>query len=163
MSIKRQPLEYGITALVGKDDKIDQYDYGASQTLTLTTGELVNGYIHSLLIVSGEDGSGAIQHPACRLVFFDADPAIAAGDTNITLAEAKTIVGSVTVADGDWTTESAGTALHAYCYKILTDPIPFHGTQYLYVALYSTDAAGINDAAGDDEVITLNVWYERTS
>jgi hypothetical protein len=156
-------LEAGVTALIGKDQQVDQNDYGASVAITLgiasRTDEPVSGEILSFAFYSTEEGSGSVQTPAGYLLLFDANPAISAGDTAITAAEHRTILGIVEVEADDWVLSDANGAT-AYIHDC---PVAFHDLSTLYAAWFHNDATSHNDAAGDDERLDFNFWYRRDS
>jgi hypothetical protein len=156
-------LETGVTALIGKDEQVDQNDYGASVAITLGTSdrtdEPVSGELLAFAFFSTEEGSGAVQTPDGYLVLMDADPAVSAGDTAITSAEHLTILGIVTVESGDFVLSDANGAT-AYIYDT---PIPFHDLATLYAVWFHSSATSYNDAAGDDERLRFNCWYRRDS
>jgi hypothetical protein len=149
--------ETGNKTLIGADDQVDQNDFGASVAVTLGDGvRPVSGELLSFMFYSGETGTGAVQTPAGTLLLLDADPAVAAGDTALTLAERSTIVGHVPVEAADWIADANGASA---C--ILEKPIPFHNLQTLYAVWFHTGATSYNDAAGDDETLAFNAWYRR--
>ena len=151
--------ELTLTELVGADEQVDQNDCSGSVACTL--GDWVrpnSGEFLSFLFVTGETGTGAILTPAGRLLLFDADPAIASGDTSITLAERRTLIGQVTVLASDWITDANGGSAYIY-----SQPIPFHNLQTVYAVWFHEDATSINSAAGDDETLEFNAWYRRDS
>ena len=156
-------LEAGVTALVGKDQQVDQNDYGASVAVALGTSDVtdepVSGEILSFAFYSTEEGSGAVQTPEGYLVLMDANPAVSAGDTAITAAEHRTILGIVTVESDDWTISDANGAT-AFIHDT---PVPFHDLASLYAVWFHADATSYNDAAGDDERLDFNFWYRRDS
>jgi hypothetical protein len=147
--------EIEVTDLVGKNDQVDQNDYGASVAISLGT-QPVSGEFLGFTFISSEEGSGSVQTPAGRLILLDADPAVTAGDTAITTAEHLTVVGIVEVAAADWHSDANG-ALAYVC----TTPIAFHALSTLYAVWFHTDATSYNDAAGDDERLRFNAWYRR--
>ena len=147
-------FETGITELVGKDEKIDQNDYGASVAVDL--GAVYSGELYYFTFIATEEGTGAVQDSAGTLYIFDADPASTAGDTALTAAEWKTLIGRVDVEAADWIADANGGSAH-----VEDKTIPFHDVQYLYLVWKQTDATGLNDAAGDDEVLECNIWLRR--
>ena len=76
-------LEAGLTELVGINEEVNTNDYGASVEVDISTTQPVSGEILAFAFYATEDGSGAVQDSAGELFIFDADPAIAAGDTAI--------------------------------------------------------------------------------
>jgi hypothetical protein len=153
-------LEIGVTALVGKDEQVDQNDYGASVALDVSApgSQPTSGEILSFVFISSEEGSGSVQTPAGKLIFLDADPAVSAGDTGITTAEHLTVLGIVDVAAGDWHSDANGATAYIY-----DTPVPFHHLTTVYAVWFHSDATSYNDAAGDDERLRFNAWYRRDS
>lgn len=147
--------ETGVTELIGADEQVAQNQYAASAALTIATNAS-SGWIDGIVVYSTGGDELAV---AGKLVFFDADPAIAAGATNITAAEAITVVAAVDLAAGDWISEAGGTLVGRWTQNLVTDPIPFHAVTSLYVALYHTAATTVNSAAEDNEVISMNMWF----
>ena len=159
MSMTDIPLEVGITQLIGINEAVgvNQFSATADLDLTRTVGALspaVPGEIQSLLLVSSETGTGAVQEPTGWVFFFDADPNTTTGDAAITAAERATIIGQVEILAADWDSDATG----ASAYKAIA--IPFHAVDTLFV-VFRNEGAAINDAAGDDELIQINVWYRR--
>jgi hypothetical protein len=103
--------EIGLTELVGINETVANTNYGDEVSVTIGDGpnneREVSGEFLSFMFYSTEDGSGAVQTPAGRLLIFDTAPTIAANDTAITVAEATTLVGQVRVAVADWTTHAS--------------------------------------------------------
>ena len=151
--------ELGLTELIGINEKVDQNDYSASEDITIAPGpQPASGVIHQVVFYQTEDGSGSIHSPAGTLYILDADPAVASGATAITAAEWVTVIGKVDVAATDWKTDTAGGfAMPSH------DPIYFHALSTLYVTFKLTSATGLNDAAGDDEQLEMNGWYQLYS
>jgi hypothetical protein len=153
-----QIREVGLTELIDKDDQVDQNDFSASVELDVNIDDQqMSGELLSLVLVTTELGSGAVQDPAGHLVFLDADPSVSAGDTAMTAAEWKTALGYVEIEADDWITDANG----GLVFKQIA--IPFHELANLYAVWLHTDATSFNDAAGDDEEMHLNVWYRRDS
>jgi hypothetical protein len=151
--------EVGLTELVGKDEEVNTDDYGASVAITLGDGNLpASGEFLAFAFYATEEGSGAVQDSAGTLLLLDADPAVSAGDTALTAAEWKTILGRVDVAAADWISDANGAMAY-----ICNTPIPFHSLNTIYAVWLHTDATDLNDAAGDDEVLEFNAWYRRDS
>ena len=148
--------EIGLTELVDKDDQVDQNDFSASIALS-PDDPPASGEFLSLALVTTELGTGAILTPSGTLIFLDADPAVAAGDTALAAAEWKTAIGFVDIAASDWISDANGGLVS----KIIA--IPFHELTTIYAVWLHTDATSINSAAGDDEEMHINVWYRRDS
>lgn len=149
-------LEGGLTELVGIDEQVDQNEYGASVGVAL--GGTYSGEILSFAFYATEDGSGAVQDSAGRLVILDADPATTAGDAALAAAEWPTVLGVVQVEASDWITDANGGVAY-----ITDTPVAFHALATLYLVWLHEDATGLNDAAGDDEQLEVNFWYRRDS
>ena len=148
--------EAGVTELVGKDEEVNTNDYGGSVAVTLP--ERCSGEILHFTFSSKETGSGAVPTPAGTLFILDADPAIAAGDTAMTAAERATVIAQVIVEAGDWKSDANGASA-----SIFDNPVAFHSLSTLYLAWLHEDSTDINDAAGDDEILSVNFWYRRDS
>jgi hypothetical protein len=148
--------EAGLTELVGADEEVNTNDYGASVAITLPA--LCSGEILHFTFTSKETGSGAVPAPAGILYIFDANPAIAVGDTAITAAERETLIAQILVSADDWKTDANGGSA-----TIFDNPVAFHNLSTLYLAWFHEDSTDINDAAGDDESLSVNFWYRRDS
>ena len=142
-------LETGLIELVGVDEQVDQNDWSGSVDFDIGS----SGYFVAFALIS--TGGDEIQAEG-KLYILDADPAISSGDTSITAAEAKTVVGVVDVASDDWDSDDN----HAIAY--ITDTIvPFHSMDQVYFAFRLTSATSLNSAGGDNELLQLNAWYEK--
>lgn len=152
----------GSTELVGKDEAIPQNTLGAEVAVNLRAiaGVPVSGELLSFAFYATEEGTGAVQDSEGELLIFSATTGVTAGDdgSGLTAAEWQTCIGRIKVSASDWTVEDAG-ALAYVCDK----PVPFHATETLYFLWRHTDATGLNDAAGDDEVLDFDAWYVRYS
>ncbi len=160
--IKTIPLaaitETGIGELIGKNEQVDQNDFSGSLELAIGIDDIpVSGEFLSIILMTLETGSGAVQTPAGTLILFDADPAPTPGDTALTAAEWKTAIGSVDIAASDWISDANG----SHVFKAIA--IPFHDLTSVYAVWFHTDATSLNDAAGDDEELHCNLWYRRDS
>ena len=155
-------LHSGVTELVGKDEQVDQNELAAAVEVDITSGEgqPVSGEILAVMLYATEEGSGAVQDSAGELLIFTADPGHSAGDTGsgISAAEWQTCIGRVKVTASDWSTEDNGGIAY-----ITDTPVPFHNLSSLFLVWYHTDATSLNDAAGDDEVLDVDLWYQRYS
>ena len=147
--------ESGVLELVGKDEEVNTNDYGGSVALTIGT-DAYSGEIYEFVFIATEEGTGDVQDSAGWLLIFDADPATTAGDTSITAAERKTLVGQVEVAATDWITDANGGSAYIH-----SQPVSFHAVTSLYLVWFHTDATDLNDGAGDDEVLSVNCRYRR--
>jgi hypothetical protein len=152
----------GVTELVGKNEQVDQNEFGAEVevTLTPTTGRPVSGEFLSFTLYATEEGSGAVQDSDGELLIFTATTGVTAGNdgSGISAAEWQTCIGRIKVSPSDWTIEDAGGVAY-----ICDKPIPFHDVQSLFFAWRHLDATSLNDAAGDDEVLDFDAWYVRYS
>ncbi len=146
------PWESGITELIGINEQVDANEYCASVSVALKGG-LYPGLIYAVQFTSNEAGTGAVQTPAGVLYIFDADPAVANGDAALAAAGAEhaTAIGIISIVAGDWASDANGG-----CAYVITS-IPFHSLKTLYFTFRPTTA--VNDAAGDDEQIRMNIWY----
>ncbi len=160
----RPIFEIGITELIGADDaEVGAQDYSKSVEVNLAPEDLVSDATQYIEKISGEilnflliSSGGAILTPACWVYIFDADPAISSGDTDITLAEQKTLVGKFRIESGDWDAGAAAASAHVEI------ALAFHGLSQMYVALRTdSGSTAINSAGGDDEVFDFNFWYRR--
>ena len=150
--------ELGLTELVGINEEVNTNDYSGSVSVDLPGVVPVSGELLTFSFYATEDGTGAVQDSAGRLIILDADPAVSSGDTALAAAEWVTIIGEVRVYDSDWITDANGGVAH-----IKNQPIPFHGLTTLYFVWLHEDATDLNDAAGDDEQLEMNAWWLRYS
>lgn len=142
--------------------------YSDSNTLPISGGP-ISGKIKSLMLSSGLAGTGAVQGGTGQVIFFDADPAITAGDTAMTVAESKTVIGVVQVVAADWVGDAVAKVAYIDGRQVAANlrasgglDIPFHSLSNIYVAFLNTDGTATwNSAAGDDENLDINVWYQR--
>ena len=160
--ISSQPFdeirEVGLTEIVDADHQVDQNDFSATADLTVGVGGLTaSGEFLSVVLVTTENGSGAVLSPAGKLILLDADPNTTAGDTALTAAEWKTAIGYVDVNTSDWVTDANG----GLAFKQIA--VPFHDLTAVYAVWFHEDATSFNDAAGDDEEMHINLWYRRDS
>lgn len=155
--------ETGLQTLVGVDDKVAQNDYGPTVDVTVGGDQPASGKILAVLMYSTEssESGGAVITEAGTLYVMDADPNTTAGDANLTAAEWGTIIAKIAVAEGDWKEESSG-GKASVAYYVDTE-YPFHAVDTLYLVYYHEGATEINSAAGDQETIQCNIWYERYS
>lgn len=149
-------IEGGLTELVGADEQVDNNEFSASVLVPLANA--ASGEILSFAFFATEAGSGAIQDSAGKLIILDADPETAVGDTALSAAEWKTVIGIVNVTTNDWIVDANGGAAFIY-----SQPIPFHSLSALAFVWLHKDATSLNDAAGDDEKLEFNFWYRRDS
>jgi len=152
--------ETGMQTLIGADDQVTQYDYGPTVDVTVGSDQPASGLIRQLTFVSGEAGGGAVLSEAGVLYVLDADPNTSVGDANLTLAELETVIAKFEVAAADWKEENSGAAGCVAHYK---GEWPFHACSTLYLVYYHEGATTYNSAAGDEETLKVNIWYERYS
>jgi len=142
-------FETGLIELVGINEQVDQNDYGAHVTANLKgSGEII-----AACFMSTEDGTGAVQEPAGKLLIFNAAVTVAAGDTSITVLERSELIGMIAVSAADWQSDANGASA-----SILLQPIPYN-TNDLYLVWFHEDATSYNDGAGDDEQLEVNLFY----
>lgn len=154
-----QPIkELGVTELIGVDEKVDQNDYSGSVSVDLPGKNPVSGEILSILMISTEDGTGAVQAIDGELFILDADPAVVSGDTALAAAEWPTVLGSVAITNTDFVGDTAGKVNY-----ITNVQIPFHSLTALYFVLLLTSATAVNSDAADNEQIEFNAWYRQES
>ena len=151
-------IEGGLTELVGINEEVNTSDFGGSVEVALEGEQPISGEILSFTFFATEDGSGAVQDSAGKLLILDADPAVAAGDTALAAAEWPTVIGMVDVDEDDWIVDANGGVAYIY-----NQPVPFHSVASLFFVWYHEDATDLNDAAGDDEQLEFNFWYRRDS
>jgi hypothetical protein len=151
--------ESGAQTLIGQNDQVDTNDYSASLAVELSPSPTTaSGEVLAVTLISTEIGTGAVLQPTGTLLFFDADPAVTAGDTALTAAKWATLIGAVSFAATDWlSVDTAG----AIAFKQVA--IPFHALRYLYLVWDHTLATSYNDNAADDEILQVNFWYRRDS
>jgi len=152
-------VEQGVTTLIATGDVITASQYSASATMTLNVGFTSTGGSGTKRTHSGEiltvclySSGGSIEIPACKVIFFDADPAVPAAAAAITAAEHQTIIGFATIGTTDWIKDGNG----ATAYKMTA--LPFHNAHTLYVSIL-IDAG--EATVGSGEIITGNFWYRR--
>lgn len=150
--------EIGVTELIGINENIAQNEFAASVSIDVTqgTGEPDVGFFDQLAFFSSETGSGAVLAPAGDLLFLDADPAVAAGDAALSLAEWKTVFGKTSVLTTDWVTDANGGAAFL---PIPTALIRFPRLSTIYLAFLLTSATPFNTTGGKDEILEINLWF----
>ena len=157
---QRPVLHTGVLELVGADERVDQNELGVAVSASIDGGNTSSGVILAAAFYATESGTGAIQDSAGELLVFTADPGHSVGDdgSGVSGAEWKTCIASIAVATTDWVTEDNGGIAH-----ICSDPIPFYGLATLYFVWHHTDATSLNDGAGDNEVLDVDVYYQLYS
>ena len=159
---KFPPTETGILELVGTNERVDQNEFGAAVSYDIPSSPTAaSGILTAFMLFATEEGTGALQNSAGQLLIFDADPGHSAGDdgSGISAAGWKTLIAAIVVSAADWTAEDNG----AFCNKRNFKSIRFHEVNTLYFVWRHTDATSLNDNAADDEVLEVNVWYQRLS
>ena len=155
--VARRLKESTLLELVGKNEKLDQNKYSGSVSFDLspipTSGELL-----SATFVALEEGTGAVQDSAGKLLVFDADPGVTLNDAILTAAAREMVVAELSVTASDWSTDASGGSVSAG----FDPPAPFHKVTTLYVVWEHLDATGINDTAADDETLQVNIWSESS-
>ena len=147
-------IEGGLTELIDKDDaEISLNDLTKSVSVALA--ETCSGEIVQVFLTTLETGTGAVKTPTGVLFFFDADPTISASDAAMTAAERATVIGQVDISSA-WDSDANGASISVPC------SVHFHNLATLYLAFRNTGAA-INDAANDDEEMSVNFHYVRAS
>ena len=145
--------------LIGKDEVIAQNDWGEAVAFTLRP-EDIDGKVMSFVLTSRLNttgGTGTILLPSGLLTVFSEDPGIATGDAALGVGVGSTILGTVAIATGDWTTQAAGAWVNKQDLFI-----PFFPLKTLYFAFFWTLAASINSGTGDDEILEMNAHLETT-
>jgi hypothetical protein len=146
-------LELGLTEIIDKDDtEVSQNDY--SKSVGIALGGSYSGVITQLALVASELGTGAVPARSGVLYVFDADPTVSSGDTALALADWQSCLGHVLISN--WRSDASGGFASEEC------AIKFHAVSTLYFVFQNLGTA-INDAAGDDEELAINGWYERWS
>jgi len=155
------PLETAVLELIGKDEAVAQNTFGAAVSYTVPGTTPSSGFLLAFTFISSEEGTGDILTPAGQLLVFDADPGHSAGDSGsgISTAEWQTLICKIDVSSGEWITEDNAAVVNVRDFQ----PIPFHRVSTLYFVWRHTSATGFNDAAGDDEVLDVNVWLHKSS
>jgi len=147
--------ELGVTELIGINEVIAQNEYSKSVALTLDPGgKARSGSIEQISIIMTEDGTGAIQAVDGKLIFLDADPAVAAADTALTAAEWLTVLGWYDIVNTDFVSDANGGFVF-YNEK----PVRFHALATIYAVFFLESATSINSVAGDDEQMELNLHW----
>jgi hypothetical protein len=148
--------ELGVVELVGVDEQVDNGEL--SKSVSVPLGGTYSGELLNFAFYAAEDGTGAVQDSGGYLLILDADPAVAAGDTDLAAAEWPTVLGIVKVEASDWIVDANGGMAY-----ITDTPVPFHALSTLYFVWLHNDATSLNDAAGDEERLAFNAWYRRDS
>ena len=108
---------------------------------------------------------GAALNAAGTLYFFNADPVITAATANTGLTEAKVnmIIGKLVVQDSDWEVLAADIAELANFGGLWvgqdSNSIKVYPLRSVWVAFSYTGATTWNSAAGDQEVLSVRLFY----
>jgi len=137
--------------LIGIDEAVAQNQYSASVELPLAPHAPAQGELLDFEFISS---GGDILTPAGRLLVMSADPGSSAGDTAITVAQRRTVLGEVPVAAADWQSDSNGGSV-----QYPTRPITIPGQTSVFLVWFHSDATGYNSASGDDEILEVRVGY----
>lgn len=150
--------ETGVLELVGADEQVDQNELGAAVSFDLPGERAASGELLSFVFLSSESGSGSIQTPSGQLLIFDVDPGHNAGDdgSGISAPEWQAFIGEIDIASSDWKSED-----YAAWISVKDEVVPFHAIDTLYFVWRHTDSTSLNDGAGDDEKLEVNVRYCR--
>ena len=148
-------LEVGIVEYIGINESVTGGQYTTSKAVVVAAvanARPRSGVIRSVDFI----GNGALNTlaPAIELLFLDADPAVALDDASITAAEWATIFGRISVATGDWDGDANGGIVAKHDLFL-----PFHELESIY--LVAKPAVAVNNLAGDDEQLQINLWYEH--
>src|SRR3990167_1505588 len=144
-------LEGGLTELIDKDDtEVSQNDY--SKSVGVALGGTYSGAITQVSLYATELGTGAVRANTGYLLIFDADPAVVAGETALTVAEWQSCIAKVLISD--WISDTGGGL------ATMEVNVPFHALGTLYFVFQNLGTA-FNDAAEDDEELHVNFWYKR--
>ena len=156
-----KPFQLGIfetnyETLIHADDTVDQNEYGDHCYDYLDgSGEILGAHF-----VSYTDGEGAVNTPAGKLLIFNDEITVTAGDTAITTDERWCIIGWIQVSADDWQSDANGASVYYDC-----QPIAYprsdddHVPQRYYFVWFHEDATGYNSEQGDDEVLAVNLFY----
>lgn len=128
-----------------------------SKSSTVALGAKYEGWITGFSL--SIEAALNLALPQCTLVFFDADPALANAAVALGAGEWATSIGHSELVTADWVGDTLGGVASK---SELT--IEFPELSNLYAAIFLTAAeASINNAAGDDHVLTLNVLTRRNN
>jgi hypothetical protein len=137
--------------LIGVDEAVAQNQFSASVEFPVTPSSVVQGELLGFEFVSE---GGAIIKPDGRLFVFTSDPGSSAGDTAITAAARKTLIGELAVVNTDFDSDSnAASAFYD------DQDMPFQAASSLYLAFKLTSADGYNSSASDNEALSVRVSY----
>ena len=151
--------ETDLIELVGVNHEVNTSDFGTSVVFDVSLEtKPVSGEFLSFAFIATESGSGGVQDSQGELLILDADPALTFGDTALTAAQWKTVVGRVKITAADWTTDGGGGIAY-----VTDQPVPFQDVDNLWFVWFHTDAQDLNDVAGDDELLQVNARYVRYS
>ena len=142
--------------LIGSTEEVNTNDWSEEVTLPLAPPD-VSGEILGITLISrlssATGSTGTIQVPDGKLFFFDADPGLSVGDTELASGIHDNILGFVDIIPADWYSDAKGAA----AYNI--GPIPFFNLKNVFLAWFHEDAADFNDATGDEEILEAVIRY----
>lgn len=142
--------------LVGKNEEMANTKF--SKDVSFALDPVSSGLLLSATFLALESGTGAVQDSAGKLLIFNADPAVSANATALTIAARKLVMAEAKVAATDWDTDASG---GSYTH-VFDPPAPFEKVSTLYAVWAHADAATLNDGAGDDETLSVTIRYART-
>lgn len=154
----------GLLSLLSASSEVEASEYGPSVAHTLASEDdgapslSHSGEILGLTLISSESGTGAIQKPACKLFVLTANPATAAGDAALVIAEHRQVLAIVPIAAADWVEDAAGAVVTKQV------AIPFEAIAVLaFVLKLDAGATTINSDPAEDELLQLVARYRLDS
>lgn len=144
------------------DDEVAQDEWSDSVALSLDPENPGVKLCNVMLYQTWDTGaSGAAQALTGWLVFFDADPGIAAGEAvaSVENAQLSKIIGRVPLAAADWDTFTVSGQVAVLSAELDGEIIVPPGLKTIYVALFQTSANPMNSAADDDEELYIACTY----
>ena len=126
------------------ETQIANTNFGASKAITITG----SGTITKICIISS---LGSVLAQDGQIIFFDADPTLAADVADLTLAEAQDIVSVISLTGTDYISDFASSAINC---QATTETF----TSITHVVYHSNGATLI-----DDEDLEMRLWYRRDS
>lgn len=146
--------ELGPTELIGKDEQVDTNEFGAEVSIAIgASGQGVSGEILNVLLISS--GGDKLAETG-RLCFFESQPTVTIALGDMTLAQAKLLIGYVEVAAADWKSQGGTPTVKT---AFFSPAIAFQSIESLWMAYLHTGATQWNSAGGDNEVLDVNVRY----
>ena len=150
----------GITSaisLVGADDAITASQFGTAGSFSFGNRQSGEFLTHTL-IYSPTGATGTMASPAGHVYFFSGCPAVTAGCTSLAASDYAQMIGRISIGATDWVVDSG-------CYAaafVNNQSIPFPAASKLWFA-FKLLSACFNDAAGDDETLSMYCTYRRDS